>query len=89
MNGEALLDVAGQAMWLLVLVSAPVLAAALVVGLLLGMIQAATSINEQTLSFVPKLVAVGLVLLLFGAAMMGLVVDFTADVFARIPDVVR
>lgn len=89
MNGEALLDVAGQAMWLLVLVSAPVLAAALFVGLLLGMIQAATSINEQTLSFVPKLVAVGLVLLLFGAAMMGLVVDFTADVFARIPDVVR
>ena len=89
MNGEALLDVAGQAMWLLVLVSAPVLAAALVVGLLLGMIQAATSINEQTLSFVPKLVAVRLVLLLFGAAMMGLVVDFTADVFARIPDVVR
>ena len=80
---------AGQAIWLLVLVSAPVLAAALVVGLLLGMIQAATSINEQTLSFVPKLVAVGLVLLLFGAAMMGLVVDFTAGVFARIPDVVR
>lgn len=89
MNGEALLDVAAQAMWLLALVCAPLLGAALLVGLLLGMVQAATSINEQTLTFVPKLIAVGAVLLLFGAAIMGLLVDFTADVFARIPDVVR
>ena len=89
MNGEALLDVAAQAMWLLALVCAPLLGAALLVGLLVGMVQAATSINEQALTFVPKLIAVGAVLLLFGAAIMGLLVDFTADVFARIPDVVR
>ncbi len=89
MNGEALLDVAAQAMWLLALVCAPLLGAALLVGLLVGMVQAATSINEQALTFVPKLIAVGAVLLLLGAAIMGLLVDFTADVFARIPDVVR
>ena len=89
MNEEALLDVAGQAMWLLAMVSAPILGAALLVGLLLGMVQAATSINEQTLSFVPKLIAVGAILLLYGAALMGLVVDFAAEVFARIPDIVR
>ena len=83
------IGVAQQALWVLALASSPILIPALVAGLVLGMIQAATSINEQTLSFVPKLIVVGLCLVLFGSAMMGLMADFTRDIFARIPDVVR
>jgi flagellar biosynthesis protein FliQ len=81
--------VAQQALWVLALVTSPVLVPALVAGLVLGMIQAATSINEQTLSFVPKLIVVGVCLALFGGAMLALVGDFTRDMFARIPDLVR
>ena len=81
--------VAQQALWVLALTTSPILIPALMAGLILGMIQAATSINEQTLSFVPKLVIVGLCLVLFGSAMLGLVSDFTRDMYARIPDVVR
>ena len=83
------IGVAQQALWILALASAPLLIPALVAGLVLGMIQAATSINEATLTFVPKLIVVGICLALFGGAMLTLMVDFTADMFARIPDIVR
>jgi flagellar biosynthetic protein FliQ len=83
------IGVAQQALWVLALCSAPVLIPALVAGLLLGMIQAATSINEQTLSFVPKLLVVALCLALFGGAMLTLLADFTREEFARIPDIMR
>ena len=53
------------------------------------MVQAATSINEQTLSFVPKLIVVGISLLIFGSLILGLLTDFTRDIFDRIPDLVR
>ena len=81
--------VAQQALWVLALTASPVLIPALVAGIILGMIQAATSINEATLSFVPKLILIGFCLILFGSAMLGLMGDFTRDMFARIPDVVR
>ena len=81
--------VAQQALWILALASAPLLIPALVAGLVLGMIQAATSINEATLTFVPKLIVVGICLALFGGTMLTLMVDFTAEMFARIPDVMR
>jgi len=83
------IGVAQQALWVLALACAPILIPALVAGLVLGMFQAATSINEQTLTFVPKLIVVGLCLAIFGGAIMVLLVDFTQDVFARIPELVR
>ena len=83
------IGVAQQAMWILALASAPILIPALVAGIILGMIQAATSINEQTLSFVPKLIVVGIALALFGGAILMLLADFTRDVYARIPDMLR
>ena len=49
------------------------------------MVQAATSINEQTLSFVPKLIVVAICLAIIGGAIMTLIADFTLDIFARIP----
>ena len=81
--------IAQQALWILALASAPILIPALITGILLGMVQAATSINEQTLSFVPKLAVVGICLALFGTAILMLLVDFTNDIFARIPELTR
>jgi flagellar biosynthetic protein FliQ len=83
------IGVAQQALWVLALTAAPILIPTLLAGIILGMIQAATSINEQTLSFVPKLILIGLCLVLFGSAMLGLMADFTRDIYARIPDVVH
>ena len=66
---------------------APILLAALALGLVIGLIQAATSVNEQTLTFVPKLGAVAFVLVVFGASMMALVTDFTQDIFVEIAQI--
>jgi flagellar biosynthetic protein FliQ len=79
-----LLALADKMLWITALVSAPVLLAALAVGLAVGVVQAATSVNEQTLTFVPKLAVTALVLVLFGASMMGLLSDFTEEIFATI-----
>jgi flagellar biosynthesis protein FliQ len=83
------IGVAQQALWVLSLASLPILIPALVAGLILGMVQAATSINEQTLAFVPKLIVVGICLALFGGAIVTLLADFTREMFARIPDIVQ
>jgi flagellar biosynthetic protein FliQ len=58
---------------------------ALAVGLIIGIVQAATSINEMTLSFIPKLIAEALALLIFGSWMLTTLVDFTRSIFERIP----
>jgi flagellar biosynthetic protein FliQ len=58
---------------------------ALVVGLVIGIIQAATSINEMTLSFIPKLIALAMTLLVFGSWQLVTMVDFMRNIFQRIP----
>ena len=83
------IGVAQQALWILALATSPILIPALVAGLVLGMFQAATSINEQTLTFVPKLIVVGICLAIFGSAILMLIADFTQEIFARIPELVR
>lgn len=85
MNETAsLFALADRMLWVTALVAAPVLIASLAVGLVVGIVQAATSVNEQTLTFVPKLAITALVLVIFGASMMGLVTDFTQEIFAAI-----
>ena len=88
-GADYFVGVAQQALWILALACAPILIPALIAGLVLGMVQAATSINEQTLTFVPKLIVVGVCLALFGSAILMLLVDFTQDIFARIPEITR
>jgi flagellar biosynthesis protein FliQ len=83
------MGLAQQALWTTALASMPILIPVLIVGLLVGIVQAATSINEATLSFVPKLIVVAVVLALFGGAIMGIMVDFTREMFARIPEITR
>ncbi|AEI37484.1 MAG: flagellar biosynthetic protein FliQ [Zymomonas mobilis subsp. pomaceae] len=83
------IGVAQQAMWIAALAIAPILIPALIVGLLIGMVQAATSLNEQILSFLPKLIVIALVLALFGGSIFGLIVDFMHETYGRIPDLMR
>ena len=68
-----------------VLISAPLLAVALLVGLFIGVLQAATSINEATLSFIPKLAALALTLAIVGGWQVTTLVDYTRALFQRIP----
>lgn len=90
MAAEALLyDSAARAMWVLVLAALPALVPALAIGLVIGLLQAATSIQEASLSFVPKLVGVLLALMLFGGITGGLLADFTRDMAAAIPHMAR
>ncbi|MBB5686443.1 flagellar biosynthesis protein FliQ [Sphingobium boeckii] len=88
-DADYFMGVAQQALWVLALACAPILIPALIVGLVLGMIQAATSINEATLTFVPKLIVIAIALAISGSAILILLADFTREIFARIPDIVR
>ena len=85
MDSAMVVDIGRQALWATLLVSAPLLGVALVVGVVIGIIQAATSINEMTLSFIPKVVCLSLAMLLFGSWMLGTLIEFTRGIFQRIP----
>jgi len=85
MASTMLVDSGRQALWMTMLSSAPLLIVALVVGLIVGVFQAATSINEQTLSFIPKLLALGLTMAILGGWMINTLVDYTRVLFGRIP----
>ena len=77
-----------QALEITILVSAPLLLTALVTGLLVSVFQAATQINEMTLSFIPKLLAIFLALVLAGPWMVNLMVDFTRQLITGIPGMI-
>ena len=85
MDISTVIELGHQALWMTVLISAPLLGVALAVGLFIGIIQAATSINEPTLSFIPKLVAMAITLAVVGGWQLGMLVDYTRSVFQRIP----
>ncbi len=87
MDIATVVDLGHQALWMTVLISAPLLGIALAVGLLIGVIQAATSINESTLSFIPKVAALAITLAIAGGWQLGLLVDFTRSLFHRIPTI--
>lgn len=88
MSPDTILDLTRQAMVIILMLSMPILLTALAVGLLIGMFQAATQINEMTLSFIPKLFAVVLAILLAGPWMLHLLADFTTNLFHRIPGLI-
>ena len=85
MDTAMVVDLGRQALWMTMLISAPLLGVALVVGLIIGIFQAATSINEQTLSFIPKLISIGLAAAIFGGWMINSLVDYTKILYGRIP----
>jgi flagellar biosynthesis protein FliQ len=85
MDSAMVVDLARQALWMTMLIAGPLLGVGLVVGLVIGIFQAATSINEQTLSFIPKVIAIGLTLSIAGGWMINTLVDYTRSLFIRIP----
>ena len=88
MGPETVLDIGREALWLAVLLAGPMLGAALAVGLFIGVIQAATQIQEITLSFIPKLLALVIVLFVIGPWMLRIIVTFTQRLFMDIPGLV-
>lgn len=85
MDTATVVDLGRQALWITMLVSAPLLIVALAVGLVIGILQAATSINEMTLSFIPKVTALGVTLAVVGSWQINTLVDYTREIFMRIP----
>jgi len=88
MTPEMVLDIGQEALWVTALLAAPLLLSALVVGLLVGMVQAATQIQEMTLTFIPKLAVLGLALIVAGSWMLGLITDFSINLIERIPELI-
>ncbi|MGY8863219.1 MAG: flagellar biosynthesis protein FliQ [Pseudomonadales bacterium] len=88
MDQGVVLDIGREALIVTATIAGPMLLVALVVGLLIGIVQAATSINEMTLSFIPKLVGLTLVLYLFGSWQITVLTDFTSRLIERIPGII-
>ncbi len=88
MTPEVVLDVGREALIVIALLSAPLLLSALAVGLIVGMIQAATQIQEMTLTFIPKLIVLALTLLIAGSWMLNLLTDFSITLIQSIPDLI-
>ena len=81
MNPEIAIDVCRKAIQTVLMCSAPMLIIGLIIGLIVSIFQAATQINEQTLTFVPKIIAVFVTMLIFGPWMIKLLVTFTTGLF--------
>jgi flagellar biosynthetic protein FliQ len=88
MTPESVLTLAQRALEITLLMSAPPLLAALLTGLVVSVFQAATQINEMTLSFIPKLLAIFVVMVLFGPWMMGILLDYIRELFTGIPGMI-
>lgn len=88
MNNQTVLTLGQAALETMLLVSAPLLLVALVVGLLVSIIQAATQINEMTLSFIPKVLAIFFAMLALGPWMLATLVDYSKRLFQSIPGLI-
>jgi flagellar biosynthesis protein FliQ len=88
MTPENVMDLAHSTLLVTSMIAAPLLLIALVTGLAIGMLQAATQINESTLSFIPKLLLLVLTLFAAGPWILRVLVDFTHDLYTNIPNVI-
>jgi len=87
-NPDTVVELGHQALRVVVLLCAPILLSALIAGLVIGMFQAATQINEQTLSFVPKLAVLALTLFIAAPWMLTVLIDYTRGLYAVIPELI-
>ncbi|NND89802.1 MAG: flagellar biosynthesis protein FliQ [Granulosicoccus sp.] len=89
MSPDDVIDIGRQALTITVMLSAPLLLAALVTGLVVGLFQAATQINEQTLSFIPKLLSMVIALVATGPWLLQVILDFTTQlIVVMIPQII-
>jgi flagellar biosynthesis protein FliQ len=89
MNPETIMTVGSRALEVALMIAAPPLLVGLVTGLIIGAFQAATSINEQTLSFIPKLAAISATLVITGPWMLKVLISYTRELFESIPTLIN
>jgi flagellar biosynthetic protein FliQ len=89
MDSGLVIEVTFKALWMAFVLSGPVLIALLVVGLIIGILQAATSVNESSVAFIPKLLVIAVVLLVAGPVSLALFVDYLREVIMELPDMLR
>ena len=85
MSGDLVIQLGQEALMIVLLVSAPMLGLGLIVGLAVSVFQATTSIQEQTLAFIPKIIAVFVAILIFGPWMLRIIVEYCRNVFINLP----
>lgn len=89
MTEGMIIDIAREVVWQIVRLSSPLLLISLIIGLIVSIFQTVTSIQEQTLTFVPKFLAIMLVIVLCGSWMMNGMVDLFTDLVTSIPEYIR
>jgi flagellar biosynthetic protein FliQ len=89
MSPETVMSIGSRALEITMLLAAPMLLVALVTGLIIGAFQAATQINEQTLSFIPKLLALALTMVVAGPWMLKVLLSYTHELFESIPNLIN
>jgi flagellar biosynthesis protein FliQ len=89
MNPDVVMTVGSRALEITLMLAAPLLLVALVTGLVVGAFQAATQINEMTLSFIPKLIAMAITLVVAGPWMLKVLVSYTRELFESIPGLIN
>lgn len=89
MSGDMAIQVGRDALYMVMLVSAPMLGLGLLVGILVSVFQATTQIQEQTLAFIPKIIAVFVAVLVFGPWMLSLLLDYTREIFISLPQMIH
>jgi flagellar biosynthetic protein FliQ len=89
MSGDLAIQIGREALTMVMLIAAPMLGLGLLVGILVSIFQATTQIQEQTLVFIPKIIAIFIAILVFGPWMLSLMVDYTREIFMSLPNLVR
>ena len=85
MSGDLVVQIGQEALMIVLIICAPMLGFGLSVGLLVSVFQATTSIQEQTLAFIPKIIAVFVAILIFGPWMLSIMVEFCTGIFTNLP----
>ena len=85
MSGDLVIQIGQEALMIVIIVSAPMLGLGLSVGLMVSVFQATTSIQEQTLAFIPKIIAVFVAILIFGPWMLSIMTEFFMGIFVNLP----
>ena len=88
MTPETIMLIGQRALEITMLLAAPLLLAALIIGLLVGVFQAATQINEMTLSFIPKVIGMGATMMIAGPWMLKILISYTRELFESIPGLI-
>ncbi|MFP5491863.1 MAG: flagellar biosynthesis protein FliQ [Bacteriovoracia bacterium] len=89
MGNEAVIEITNEAMKVALMLAAPMLMGALIIGILVSLFQAVTQINEQTLSFIPKILIIVAAMVFFSPWMLETLTEFTRETFLRIPEMVN